>query len=139
LPPDKRSRHGAIKAEIREWARRLEAVKGAEAMQALDRLTALRQELGALIEAAVGKDVSAAGAMAAAGVLLGQGGAIVAPIVTTVGSKILVVRAGGIKALDVPDLSTERLNVLVRGESKEGRKGGWFAAYAMNCIPDPSH
>jgi CHAT domain-containing protein/tetratricopeptide (TPR) repeat protein len=41
----------------------------------------------------------------------------------------------GLTPIDLPDLTTARLNTLVAGDDKSG---GWLQAYAINLIPDDS-
>jgi hypothetical protein len=148
LPPDKRARYAAIRAEIREWLPRVESAKGTDAMLALERLTALRRELGELIETALAKEAAGGGAMAAAAVLLAQSGAIAAPIVTKVGGKLLLVIRGkdrpAVSVIDLPLLTSERLEKPMRGDGTVGKSGGWLGAYEISlrsapltCCRDP--
>jgi CHAT domain-containing protein len=133
LPPDKRKRYDTIKAEIRQWSPRAEMTKGTEAMQVLERLTALRSELAKLIEVEVpGKKGTA---MAAAGELVTKGDAVVAPIVTNFGGKMLIVAAAddvpSVVAIDLPALDTQHLNELMFGNFTLGKDGGWVGAYGI--------
>lgn len=58
------------------------------------------------------------------------------PIVTSVGAKILVVTGAGMTRVDLPEVTTDRLNALVRGDSKDGKAGGWLGAYNINYLAD---
>ena len=77
--------------------------------------------------------------MALARTLLPEGGAIVAPIITKVGGKILIVAAGDggpiITVLELPGLTSERLDRLLRGAGKDPAVGGWFGAYNIQYLP----
>jgi CHAT domain-containing protein len=136
LPPDQRIRLETLRANIRAQTRAMEASQGIERDAALEKLVSLRAALLKIMEGADSAEKSAGVALTLASKLVPNGGAIVAPIVTKVGGKILIISGRGLKALDMPELTTERLNGLLRGESKEGRKGGWFAAYDINYIAD---
>jgi len=135
LPPDKRARHAALKAEIRELSRLTETTSGMDRAAALERLTALRNELRELIESARGREAPGE-ALAAATALVADGGAIIAPVVTKVGAKILIVTAGpggkaSIKPLDLARLTSTRLDQLARGDVP-GVIGGWRGNYEKN-------
>src|SRR5262249_24469844 len=93
LPPGKRARPAALKAESREMARLAESTTGMDRAAALVRLTALRNELRELVESARGQEAPGE-AVATARALVAEGGAIIAPVVTKVGAKILIVTAG---------------------------------------------
>src|SRR5262249_1953232 len=135
LPPEKRARHAALKAEIREMSRLAESTTGMDRAAALERLTALRNELRELIESARGKEAPGEAA-AAARALVAEGGAIIAPVVTKVGAKILIVTAGPggktiIRPLDLARLTSARLDQIVRGDTPD-MVGGWRGNYEKN-------
>lgn len=135
LPPDKRARHAALAAEIRELSRLTETSIGMDRADALERLTTLRNEQRSLIESARSKETPG-DAIAAAGAVLADGGAIIAPIVTRVGTKILIVTAGpggkaSIRQLDLARLTSTRLDQLALGDVP-GVVGGWRGAYEKN-------
>jgi CHAT domain-containing protein len=137
MPPEKRSRYDAIRAEIHQLSARAEIAKGMAAMQTLDTLTALRRELGKLIDVALpGKKIDA---IATAAALVAEGGAVVAPIVTNVGGTILIVTAGKegptVSAMDMPELSSEALRQLMHGDGTVGKTGGWFGAFWLQYLP----
>jgi tetratricopeptide (TPR) repeat protein len=136
LPPDKRRRLDDLRAEIRVADRRVEAMQGADRASAVEKLVGLRQELLVLVKDAVGTEAVRGSALVQSRALAGRTGAVVVPMVTSVGAKILVVTAAGITRVDLPELTTDRLNVLVRGESKQGRAGGWLGAYNINYLSD---
>src|SRR5262249_17626124 len=70
--------------------------------------------------------------------LLPAGVTLLVPLVTKVGAKILVIAEGahGINVLDLPELTSEKLDVLIRGERKDGKTGGWLGVYNINYIVD---
>jgi CHAT domain-containing protein/tetratricopeptide (TPR) repeat protein len=135
LPAEKRPRHSALTTELRGLESIAGSAKGADAVAALDRVVALRKELGDLIapylpqEAGLTREV------------IPEGGAVVVPIVTRLGGKVLIaangVRPAGpdpvITVVDLPKLTTARLDQLMRGEpapAKAGSNtGGWLGAY----------
>jgi CHAT domain-containing protein/tetratricopeptide (TPR) repeat protein len=134
LPADKRRRLEELRPEIRAAERAAEAAQGAERAAAVETLGGLRQELLGLVNAA-GRTAHAS-ALAEARALAGKSGAVVVPVVTRFGAKILVVRGSdpqGLTQVDLPKLTTEKLDALVRGD---GKSGGWLAAYKINYIED---
>jgi hypothetical protein len=148
LPAHKRRRLDELRAEIRGADRAVEAAKGTERAAAVERLAGPRQELLGLVkdaDAAVG--ARRGSALAQAHALPGKGGAVVVPVVTRLGTKILIVsgseRLGlirghngegvaakgaaddggtkgpdpqGLTAIDFADLTTDKLNALMRGD-----------------------
>jgi CHAT domain-containing protein len=139
LPADDRRRLDQLRAEIRLQERTAEATQGTERAAAVERLVGLRHELLGLV-----KDADAAGtaahasALTQAHALAGKRGAVVVPIVTRFGTKILVVRSrsgpAGLAAVDLPELTTDKLDALVRGDSKGGKAGSWLGAYNINYL-----
>ena len=121
LPPEKLAQLTKLKAEIRDWSARAEA-KGEEGASALEHLVSLRQELGALLKEALANDPQTGGAMEQARSILVEGGAIVAPMITEVGGKLLIVTATSngptITVLDLPTLTYHRLDQVMRGDVK---------------------
>ena len=134
LPPEKLAQLTKLKAEIRDWTPRAEA-KGEEGASALEHLVSLRQELGALLKEALANDPQTGGAMEQARSILVEGGAIVAPIITEVGGKLLIVTAKSngptITVLDLPKLTDHRLDQVMRGDVKS-HIGGWLGDYQKN-------
>jgi CHAT domain-containing protein len=133
LPPGKRVRHEALKLEIAEWSRIAETSTGIDGANALNELGKLRRELEDLLKEAFAQNAPAGGAMAFARALLPDGGAIVAPIITGIGSKLMIVTAGKdgplASTLDLPELTTGRIDQLMRGDGK--KNSGWTGAYQL--------
>jgi hypothetical protein len=128
----------ALKAEIGEQSRLVEMTHGIGGTQALQRLVELRRELGRLLEKGLPKGPSASGVAALARTLLAPGGAIVAPIITGIGGKILIISAAtdGLttSVLDLPDLTTGRLDELFLGDRQKNEIGGWLGAYTVQYL-----
>jgi CHAT domain-containing protein len=139
LPVDKRSRLDELRAAIRAEERVAEATQGMERESALDKLAAYRNELLDIIKSANPGETGSSSTLARVRALL-PAGALLVPLVTKVGAKILIVTAGeqGINVLDLPELTSEKLDVLIRGERKDGKTGGWLGAYNINYIVDES-
>jgi CHAT domain-containing protein/tetratricopeptide (TPR) repeat protein len=168
LPPDKRRRLDGLRVEVRSADRAVAEAQGTARAAAVERLAGLRQELLALVKEADASGDGAASALAQARALLAKGGAVVVPIVSGVGGKIVIVtrgarspapgsdtvarRQGGARTarsgpgamgsdpqsltplvLDLPDLTTDKLNALLLGDDKSG---GWRGAYSINHLPD---
>ena len=66
-----------------------------------------------------------------------EGGAVVMPIVTGLGGKLVVVTAAGegtrASVVDLPDLTPERLAGVLVG-TEPGKPAGWIAAYFINYL-----
>jgi len=137
LPPGQRARLEDIRAQIREQDRRIEVAAGEQRAAALDAVAKLRGELLALVQQGEAKSAPG-GALALARSVLPEGGALVAPIVTGAGGKILVAAAAkgspALTVLDLPDLTTDRVEKLLRGAAKDD-SGGWLGAYNINYLP----
>jgi CHAT domain-containing protein len=139
LPADKRRRLDELRTAIRAAEGADEATQGRERDAAIDTLVALRSELLDLVKNASREE--AGSALAQASRIIATGGAIVMPILTKVGSKILIVTAasnGGssLAVVDLPELTTGKLEVLMRGEPKDRGTGGWLGAYNINYLED---
>ena len=89
LPAQMRPRHDALTTELRGWEGIAGSVKGTDAVVALNRVAALRKELGDLVAPYLPQE---AGLTHEA---LPEGGAVVVPIVTRFGGKILMVTGAG--------------------------------------------
>jgi CHAT domain-containing protein len=141
LSPDLQVRLAHLRREIRKWLRLTEMSQGSKRTDVVAHLSTLRRELGKLIEDALSKLASPASLTQRAAQLAGTNGAIVAPVVTSAGGKMLVVsRSDGqaetsIRSLDLPDLTITRLNDLMWGSSPENELGGWFGAYFRDQWP----
>ena len=140
LPPDSGRRMEALRSEIREISRILEGSAAVERGGLLEKLIATRGELLSLVQEAEAATAPTEGAAVIAGAIAGQGGAVIAPVVTKVGSKFLIAGSAAaparVIALDVPDLTAERLDLLIRGDRRDGPAAGWLGAYGINYIED---
>jgi CHAT domain-containing protein len=66
----------------------------------------------------------------------------VVPIVTKLGGKLLIVTDGASKgsgrqdltAINLPGLTTDKVDVLIRGDGRGGKTGGWLGAYSVNFL-----
>ena len=141
LAPDKRKRLEELRGAVRAQSRAYEAADGGERTSALDRLAAVRRELLAIIAASNKAEVQSTGAtLSAVHDLVPAGGAIVMPIVTKVGGKILLVTLSDGKpvltTLDIPELYSQRVETLIRGTGvKVGLAGGWLGAFNIQYLP----
>jgi CHAT domain-containing protein len=136
LPPDKSAHLAPLRTEIREQSRLLQRVEGMERAGVLDRLARLRGELAGLIalsEARTGRG----DALAQAGRICADGGIVVAPILTEIGGKVFIVTPTqdrmrpALDIIDLPELTTERLKLLMRGDAG-GHAGGWLSGFARD-------
>jgi hypothetical protein len=136
LPAEKSQRLAQLREAIRTEQRAVEATQGIERAAAVEKLVGLRQELLELVKGATANEGSSGSAQAQAQAIIAKsGGAVVVPVITKTGSKILIVTvAKRLTVLDLPDLTTDRLKVLMRGD---GKAGGWIGAYAINYLNGP--
>jgi CHAT domain-containing protein/tetratricopeptide (TPR) repeat protein len=166
LGRDSRPRVAELRAALRTALCTADLKRGTERAAAIDTVVQLRQELLALVKEVDPYEHGSGSVVAQAYAVVAGGGAVVVPIVTKVGSKILIVTRGvrrsgsegtarhhvGAKAaksgtdrtgsdpqgltpivLDLPDLTTDRLNALLLGDAKSS---GWRGAYSINQLPE---
>jgi CHAT domain-containing protein len=139
LPVDKHNRLDELRAAVREQERALEANEGMARANALNQLAALRQEVLDIIKSANPGEAGPSSTLARVRRVLPAGGALLVPLVTKFGCKILMVSEGpqGLLAvIDLPELTSEKLDELIRGERKDGKSGGWLGAYNINYVID---
>jgi hypothetical protein len=90
LRAEKRVRLDELRAAIRLEERAAQSAQGTERAAAIDRLSGLRQELLGLVKDGSATASKPGATVAAARRVTGAGGALVVPIVTHVGTKILI-------------------------------------------------
>jgi CHAT domain-containing protein/tetratricopeptide (TPR) repeat protein len=138
LPAAEMARAEELRTNIREQSRALEQVGGLQRTETLDRLAQLRSELAGF----VAKSEERAGKrepMAEAERICADGTVIVVPVVTDVGGKLLIVAPASdpqhhpprLVVVDVPELTSERMKTLMRGEA-EREDEGWLSAFARD-------
>ena len=131
LPGAERRRLDDLRRVIRAEKQAVETLQGTERANALTRLATLRQEALALVKSG-GKGETALGEAHA---IAANGGAVVVPVVTSFGGKLLVMtKARGtsdVSIIDLPELTTLRLSQVLIGAG-EGPPGGWLGAYYAN-------
>jgi len=142
LDPAKRQRLDELRAAIRTQSRAYGSMVAAQRGAALATLMELRRELLGLVEGTAGRSMTAGpdSSLAAARNLVPLGGAIAAAIVTARGTKILLLTSGerGLSAIDLPELTTARVQGLVRGDGRSvGAEGGWLGAFKIQSLPEP--
>jgi CHAT domain-containing protein len=132
LSTGKRQQLDEMRAAIRAELRAVEAAQGTERAAAMEKLINLRQEVLRLVQSSTTAESEPESALVQAR-SIAVGGAVIVPIITRLGAKILIVTGAdrGLTVVDVPELTTEKLDVLVRGGEKTG---GWLAAYNINYL-----
>jgi CHAT domain-containing protein/tetratricopeptide (TPR) repeat protein len=138
LPPAKQARYLALKREIRTLTRILDSARGQEGIQTQETLVTLRRELIGLLPEWFDRRQRASDALTLARELTPERGALVAPIVTQRGGKLLIVKRSDhdsvVVCLDLPGLTAGSLNRFLRGD-KDAGSDGWFAAYNIQYLP----
>jgi len=139
LPSDARRRLDELRAAIRAEQGAVDAARGVERAAALEKLAGLRLALLDLVRSATsGGNGKAETAIERVRMVLGQeGGAVVMPIVTGLGGKLVVVSATGdgtrASVVDLPELTPERLAAVLIG-TDAGKPAGWIGAYFINYL-----
>jgi tetratricopeptide (TPR) repeat protein len=133
LPAAVRARREAIVTEMRTWARVAETDEGPVRVEAIDKVVSLRKALRELVDThPIESNVAKQEVKGLLDEILVPGRAIVAPIVTDVGAKIVIALNSGaperVHVLDIPELTTKRLNQYLYG-SRTDVTGGWIASY----------
>jgi CHAT domain-containing protein/tetratricopeptide (TPR) repeat protein len=140
LDGPQRRRLDELRTAIGEQLRLLDWPALINRSEVLERLAQLRRELSRLIAESEAR-ADETDTMALAKLLVADGGAILVPVVTAVGGKLLLVTAGPdrpvLTRIDLPELTTDRLGELIYGEAIGGRYGSatgsdhvWLAAVA---------
>jgi CHAT domain-containing protein len=137
IPAQQRQRVDELRVTIRAEQRAVDAAQGTERAAALEKLIALRQELLGVVKSASAAETKSDAVLAQARALA-AGGAVLVPVVTNIGAKILIVTGpkdgNGITVLGLAELTAKKLDVLMRGERKNERTGGWLGAYNINYL-----
>jgi len=140
LDPARRRRLNELRASIRGEINAYASASGTARSSALDRLAELRQALLELMQ----EDNRSGGKApenisAVAKNLIPKGGAIVAPVVTAAGGKLLLLAqsepGNALTVVDMPELTTARMNQLIHGDSKVGAAVGGSAHSTFNISP----
>jgi CHAT domain-containing protein len=116
----------------------VEGTQGLERAAANEKLIVLRQELLDLVKS-TSMGNAAGVSLATARRLAKAGSVVVMPVITKFGGKLLIVanapRGKDLVAVDMPELTTDRLSQLLIGP-ENGPPGGWIAKYFINSL-DP--
>ncbi|MGO9984618.1 MAG: CHAT domain-containing protein [Rhodomicrobium sp.] len=138
LNADKLDRVNALRSEINEWSRRIEE-PGEEGAQAIQFLGTVQKELGQLLAEGV-QNSPGTNSLALASRSLPSGGALVVPILTDAGGKILIVARAGERAkvsvINLPGLTPIKLRTIVWGQLDAKQVGGWFGAYNVQYLSE---
>ncbi|MEO1610312.1 MAG: CHAT domain-containing protein, partial [Pseudomonadota bacterium] len=141
LPQDEQVRLGKIRAGIREAEQNLVATKMPIDRDAvLARLGELRSNLLALIERSDSAGAVKGGTITAAGWLAAGDGAVVIPVISKFGGKMMIVTGNAqqpkMTVVDMQKLTLEQLDEVLLGKAGNPEIGGWIGAYAINYLQD---
>jgi CHAT domain-containing protein len=141
LSNETRAKHQKLAGEIQEWSRLAETADGPLRLTAIEHAISLRDDLHSLAKEA--QLISKADEQNAASLLDElslKGRAIVAPIITEVGGKFILATDGEgrsrLRLLDLPDLTTTRLNHYLYG-ARTDVTAGWIGAYFVQYLDPP--
>jgi tetratricopeptide (TPR) repeat protein len=135
LPPEKAAQLAALRKEIRDVIPKAEA-KGDDGARALEQLKRLRIELSGLLKSTPGPEAGSAEKLRLGRDLLPEGGAVVAPVVTKIGGKLLVLVStedgATVTAINLPRLKTGSVDDLMKGAADKAHNDGWLSRYNIN-------
>jgi CHAT domain-containing protein len=135
LTGDGRQRLDALRDAIRVQKQTIETLQGNDRAEALAKLASLHQDLIALLKRADQSKTQTA--LGEARTIAANGGAVVVPVVTSLGGELLVMTKKGhrthVAIVDLPDLTTKRLAQVLIGKGV-GPPGGWLGAYFVNYL-----
>jgi CHAT domain-containing protein/tetratricopeptide (TPR) repeat protein len=124
-----------LSVKMEELRRAVAAMQDADAAATLAKVRTLRGELSVLISGALAREAPTDIADAAQQ-LLDDGGAIVTPVVTAIGTKFLITTLKGatvdITVIDLPELTEQRLAEFVGAGNGSGAERGWLTSYRAN-------
>ncbi len=136
LPADKRAHLDELRIAIQAAQSAVDAAHATERAAAVERLVGLRRELLALVEPSVQGASRPLSGLAEARRLAATGAAVVIPVITDLGAKLLVLSGpqgrNDIAVVDVPELTLARLSDLLVGQGD--KTGGWIGAYFINYL-----
>jgi len=139
MPPDLRHRVESVRASILTAQRAAETTEGVERAASIKKLVELRQELLGLIKVSDPTAGGSGSALAKAGKALAAVGAMAVPVFTDLGARIIVVSQTesnrNIGVISLPDDTSEKLFVLLRGPRDDPRLSGWLGAYFITQLP----
>ena len=136
LAPAQRQRLDALRLRIREGEAAYQSAHGDEKAAKIAALGALREELLTLVDAAEAAKKPGAGRdiVAIAADSLPENGALVAPVVSEAGGRIILVvrnQSGAhLAVIGLPQLTSARLGALLGARDQ----GGWLGAYSINYL-----
>ena len=136
LPPKERQRLEELRVGIRTAHQIVETAHGSDRAAALEKLIVLRQELLNLVKSRRPALSGPATALVEARELAATGTVVAMPVVTGLGTKIAIMTnemAGGLAVIDLPELTPERLSVLLIGPAN-APPAGWIGAYFVNYL-----
>ena len=137
LPPEAMKRLAAGRTAIHDAAARLERSMVGNRAEVLEQLTRARRDLAQLFEEHAAETSVPSSALEVARRLVPEGGAIVVPILTIVGSKALVLAGdGAVTVREIPELTIDRLVLFLTGTDHFNEIGGWLGAYSIQYLPE---
>lgn len=136
LSQEKRARLDTLRGNIKREEQAYDSASGPSKASILQRLVALRGELVELVQSASGTALRGDELVARTLGHIPEGGALVLPITTAVGGRLLVLAPAGpgqpsLTAVDVPQMTTRAVDKLLRGDTG---KGGWLGAFELQYL-----
>lgn len=139
LTPETRLEIDRLNARLRDLEAALEAASGPDRASVVANLANARNELLNLLKTATKQDGKVVPLLDQIRQSIGRGNALAVPIVTDLGSKILLTGGSGVaipwSVVDLPELTTRRMSELLAGSGEQS--GGWIRAYFVNYLSGP--
>jgi tetratricopeptide (TPR) repeat protein len=135
LTDGERLRVDQLRTELRALLRTNEELHGEERAQLLSRIADVRRELNNTIESALTKAGVVGGNVGQILASLDPNSAIVAPLAGARDGKLLVIKGGPesyCSVVDLPQLTSVKIEDMIRGDRKNGAIAGWLRDYKLN-------
>lgn len=133
LPPERQRRLEELRNAVRQAQEAVSASFGTQRAAAIDKLISARRALYAFVETGLRGEKSP---LQEAKRLTANGAAVVMPVVTEFGGKLLVMTKGRVGAdltvVDVPGLTPQSLATLLVGDGRDNH--GWIGGYFANYL-----
>lgn len=138
LSIDDHRRLDVLRGQIQAETRIMIEAMGHDRNAAVDRLTALRQEVEALIKLGEPSPRSYIETLTAAGKMVSPSGVLVAPVTTKCGGKIFLLTAhtngSRVTVIQLPELTSQRVETIILGNPRNNPRA-WLPAYFTNHLP----
>ena len=135
VSPELRKRVDELRILVRSAQEAAQKAQGVARSDAIEKLVAVRQDLLDVVNLTGRQAGGTDAALTKARQALGGAGALVVPVISQLGASVVLVLADGLRHINLPDDTSEKLFVLLRGPRSDPRLTGWLGAYFINQLP----